>query len=72
MENLGGLLFCLIPILGLFFFVVWLIALIDAVKSDFKTENEKIVWVIVIILTGIVGAVLYFFISDAKRKPDKY
>ena len=69
MDNAASAFFCIIPIIFIIIFIVWLMALIDVLKSDFQTENEKIVWVLVIILAGIVGAVLYFAIGEAKRKP---
>lgn len=65
-------LFCLIPVVGLIFLIIWIIALADALRSDFKTPNEKLIWVLVIVFAGIIGAILYFLISDAKRKPDGF
>ncbi|MFT4343532.1 MAG: PspC domain-containing protein [Candidatus Woesearchaeota archaeon] len=43
--------------------VVWLWALIDCIKSDAPTE-EKLLWVIIIVLTNILGAILYFILKD--------
>ncbi|MCX6749545.1 MAG: PLDc N-terminal domain-containing protein [Candidatus Pacearchaeota archaeon] len=47
-------------------FVFWIMMLIDSIKRKFKNDTEKIVWVLVIILTGILGAIIYYFV--AKRK----
>ena len=40
--------------------IFWVWMLVDAVTRKFKTDAEKIVWVLVIILTHIIGAVIYY------------
>ena len=45
------------------------IALIDILKNDFKDDN-KLIWILVVLLSGIIGAILYFFIGR-KQKIDK-
>ena len=40
--------------------IFWVWMLVDAVTRKFKTDVEKIVWVLVIILTHILGAVIYY------------
>jgi len=47
--------------------VVWVWALIDAIQNPGLTSNERIIWVLVILLTSWLGAVLYFLIGR-KRK----
>jgi hypothetical protein len=65
--NLGGgeillLLFSifLIP-LGLLATAFWIWMLIDCIKNENISGNEKIAWVLVIALTHLLGAVIYFF-----------
>jgi len=53
----------LIAILGTIF---WLWVLIDCVKKTFKSDAEKIVWVLVLILLGLLGAVIYYFVVKVK------
>jgi hypothetical protein len=62
--------FILIGIGGL---VLWIWALVDAIKvpdeSMFRSGN-RIIWVLVIILTGFIGAIIYLVVgrpSDADR-----
>ena len=65
-------------ILGLFFmltfvvisiiaFVFWILMLVDCVKKKFKEDTEKIIWVLVIIFTGIIGALIYYFVVKNKK-----
>ena len=43
--------------------IFWLWMFIDClVRVNYKANNDKIVWVIVLLFTSILGAVLYFFL----------
>jgi len=55
-----------ILILGIGAFILWVWALVDVVKvpddSMFKAGN-KLVWVLVIVITGVIGAIIYFIVG---------
>ena len=59
----------LIPVLWFMFclamFVFWIMMLIDAIKH--APEKMKIVWVIVIIFTSLIGALIYYFVERRPR-----
>ena len=64
-----GFVFILVALLLLVF---WLWMLIDCLKRpDDKFaiggNNAKLIWVIVIIFTGIIGAVIYYFLIKRKE-----
>jgi len=48
-------------------FVPWIIALVDALRVDDRVwdaaHQSKIVWVLVIVFLGLLGAILYFAIA---------
>lgn len=44
-----------------------LIALISVLKSQFKNNNDKIIWVVLVLLLPILGAILYFAIGRKQR-----
>lgn len=48
--------------------IFWIFMLIDAAKRKFKNENEKVVWILVLALTGILGAVIYYFAIKYQNK----
>ena len=48
-------------------FLIPLAALIDTVRSDFKGQNDKIMWVLIIILFPFIGSLLYFFIGRSQK-----
>ncbi|MCH9789287.1 MAG: PLD nuclease N-terminal domain-containing protein, partial [Planctomycetes bacterium] len=47
-------------------FVFWVWMLIDCLKNEPSTGNDKIIWGLVIAFTGI-GALLYYFIRRPER-----
>jgi len=46
--------------------VFWIWMIVDCIKRKFKNKNEKVIWGLVIILTGIIGAFIYYCIIKAK------
>lgn len=50
-------------------FVFWILMIIDCVKREFKNPNDKIVWMLVIILLQLLGAVIYWFVVKNKIPP---
>lgn len=53
-------------------FIFWIFMIIDCAKRSFKDETEKIIWILVIVLVGLIGAVIYYFAVKAQdRKKQK-
>lgn len=65
---LGVILMLIIVALFIWTFVFWILMLVDSIKRKYKEDLEKIVWVLVIIFTGIIGASIYYFIVKVKDK----
>jgi len=58
----------LVLLIGVLGFVFWIIMLVDAASRKFKEDTEKIVWILVIVLTGGIGALIYYFMVYWKDK----
>ncbi len=58
---LGGMLFLGLPLLAL-----WIWMLIDCLTKE-ADQSQKLVWLLVIIFVGFVGAPLYLFIRKLPR-----
>ena len=44
--------------------IIWISALADLMRrrdAEFPGKNDKLAWVFILLLTGIVGAIVYFF-----------
>ncbi|MBM4019284.1 MAG: PLDc_N domain-containing protein [Planctomycetes bacterium] len=69
----GGFAACailaIIGIIGLAAFAFWLWMLIDAISRAPSAGNTKLIWILVIVLTGIIGALIYFFVQRPKNPP---
>ncbi len=48
-------------------FVFWIWMLVDCLTKEPDTGNTKVIWVLVIIFTHIIGAALYFFMRRSQR-----
>lgn len=62
---LGGMLVG--GLFGLAIFAFWVYELIDCLKSNFKGPNDKIIWALVIIFLGPLGAILYQFVGKGQK-----
>ena len=49
-------------------FIFWIKMIIDCAKRDFKGDSEKVVWILVIVLLGFLGAIIYYFAVKANDK----
>ncbi len=56
----------LIPLVTI---VLWIYCLADVLKSTFREESDKIVWVLVIILVPLIGSILYLVIGRNRKAP---
>ncbi|MEC7755847.1 MULTISPECIES: PLDc N-terminal domain-containing protein [Roseivirga] len=56
------LVFYLVP------FLIVLVALVDILRSDFEPSQNKLIWVIVVILLPILGSILYLIIGRNQRR----
>lgn len=63
MIGVWQLILILIILLGI---IPTIIALIDILKSEFK-GNNKIVWILIVLLANFFGAVLYFLIGREQK-----
>tara|TARA_B100000508_G_C11336664_1_gene217075 strand:- start:171 stop:383 length:213 start_codon:yes stop_codon:yes gene_type:complete len=57
----------LMVILALAGILPTIFALVDILRSEFK-GNDKLVWLLVVLMLNFFGAVLYFLIGRQQRK----
>ena len=65
-ELAGGLLFIVLGVLALAGFIFWIWMLVDCATKE-PEGNDKLVWILIIILTHVIGALIYFLVSRPKR-----
>ena len=69
----GGVVACvftaLLAVLALAAFAFWIWMLIDAIKNLPSEGNTKLIWILVIIFAGVMGALIYYFVQRPKNPP---
>lgn len=48
--------------------IFWVWMLVDCATNESFEGNDKVVWVIIIAMTSVVGATLYFFVIRLPRR----
>ena len=51
----------------LFSIVFWIWMLIDCVTKETDQGNNRLIWVLVIVFTHVIGALIYFFVRKQNR-----
>ncbi|HVY71267.1 MAG TPA: PLD nuclease N-terminal domain-containing protein [Verrucomicrobiae bacterium] len=59
------LLFAFLFVLATFGFWIWM--LVEAATKEPSTGNDKVVWILVIIFTHWIGALIYFLVRRPER-----
>jgi prolipoprotein diacylglyceryltransferase len=54
--------FGLMLILGILVLIFWIWMIVDAAKRNFREDWEKVVWIVVIVFGGWLGALVYFIV----------
>ncbi len=47
-------------------FIIWIYALIDTATRHFTDPNAKLIWILVIIFTHLIGAIIYLAIGRSQ------
>jgi len=57
-------------IIGLILFVLatifWIRMLIDCVKNPALSDTQKIIWVLIILFSHLLGALIYYFVGRGR------
>lgn len=64
------LFFGLIMLVGLAFTAFWIWMLVDCIVNEpkDKSDNMLLIWVLVLIFTHVIGAVIYYLVRRPERK----
>ncbi len=68
MEGLAAFTIIMIAVgVGLFFFLLPLLAIIDIVRSEFQDNSEKLIWVLIVLFFPIFGSIIYFSMGGKNK-----
>lgn len=46
---------------GIFVMVFWILMLIDISKREFPKTDDRTMWLLIVVLTGWLGGLIYYF-----------
>jgi len=60
--------------IGILCVIEWLSSILDVIISDFKTQSNKVIWILLLIFVPPLGTILYMFMRDSqvieKERPE--
>jgi peptidoglycan/LPS O-acetylase OafA/YrhL len=56
----------ILPILALAFFL-WTWMLIEAATKEAAESQDRLIWVLIVLLSSVIGAAIYFFVRRPQR-----
>lgn len=48
--------------LAIFLFVFWILMIVDCATRKFKNDTDRVVWILILIFLGLIGAIIYYFV----------
>ena len=48
---------------------MWLAAVINIVRSRFRSDTDRLLWIVVVTLAPVIGVVLYLFLGKKYKLP---
>ena len=61
--NIGGSFL----IFGLLYLILWIYCLVDIIRSDFKDQNMKLIWVLIILFAQVLGPIAYLILGKNSK-----
>ena len=67
MAVIGSLFFLFFVVLGMGGTILWVWMLVDCATKEPSDGNDKIIWMLVILFTHLLGALIYYFVRRPQR-----
>ncbi|MGN6436065.1 MAG: PLDc N-terminal domain-containing protein [Agriterribacter sp.] len=61
----------LMIIVGLLLFFYWATTLVDVINRNFPETSTKVIWLLIVIFLGVIGAAVYNFWSKKSVVSDR-
>lgn len=67
MSIVALFMFFVVLVLGVGGIIFWIWALVDCATKEKSEGNDKLIWILVIVLTHWIGALIYLIVRRPKR-----
>ena len=69
MQALGVLLIVAFLLLTVAAFAFWIWMIVDCATNEPATGNDKLVWIVIVVFTHVIGALIYYIV---RRRPRRF
>jgi hypothetical protein len=66
-QNIGGGFLIFLLVFSLAYFIFWLYCLVDVIRSNFKDQNMKLVWVVILLFAHGLGPIAYLVLGKGTK-----
>lgn len=66
-QNIGGGFLLIFILLSIAYFILWVYCIIDAIRSNFKDPNMKLIWIIVLLFAQGLGPLVYLIMGKGTK-----
>lgn len=66
-QNIGGGFLIILLGFSLAYFFLWIYCLIDVIRSNFKDQNMKLVWVLILLFAQVIGPIGYLILGKNSK-----
>lgn len=66
-QNMGGGTMILFLLFGLAYFILWVYCIVDVLRSNFKDQNMKLIWVVILLFAQGFGPIAYLILGKGSK-----
>jgi hypothetical protein len=66
-QNIGGGFLIVMLLFTLVYFLLWVYCLIDVIRSNFKDQNMKLVWIVILLFAHLIGPLVYLVLGKTTK-----
>lgn len=66
-NNIGGGFLLIFILFSIAYFILWVYCLVDAIRSNFKDPNMKLIWIIILLFAHGLGPIAYLILGKDSK-----
>jgi len=67
MFDISILMFLVFAAIGIGGTILWIWMIVDCATKESSEGNDKLIWILIIVLTHLIGALIYLLVRRPKR-----
>jgi hypothetical protein len=66
-QNIGGGFLVIMLLFSLIYFLLWVYCVIDVIRSNFKDQNMKLIWIVILLFAHLIGPLVYLVLGKNSK-----